>query len=405
MTLDDQRDTIERALGERMLNHCLTILRTWINEVGEQQTYSNRYHSLQDNYQALFSYYLSTNDAERDRLLDEMTGQAYRLTDDIFADICLKRGRVENMAGFDRESSTSIMMYFMKCMRIQEEDLDWLCDAACDENQYTKALIAIASLVSNLKSFFQEDAILALIQCLDSDSEVIKQQVSASLLMLLIHYDVRIDFFPKVQDAFMDKIGDGEDMFSLLCGFLQSTTVKLKDLMNSEHFDSEQIPTELKDLIQHVSDQTGGSDGNGIMNWTPSNDNEYIAGLIAILPQTWLYDALVGEDEDRARKLAHAYLEGGMMDLMWNHLDEAEEQLIEQLRSEHATAQDYMNYGHICFIRGDRTMAYENYRQARQMIGAAKPFFALFRPDRGHLVDLGVPVEQVYLMEDNLIRV
>lgn len=404
MTLDDQRDTIERALGERMLNHCLTILRTWINEVGEQ-TYSNRYHSLNDNYQALFSYYLSTNDPERDRLLDEMTGQAYRLTDDIFADICLKRGRVENMAGFDRESSTSIMMYFMKCMRIQEEDLDWLCDAACDENQYTKALIAIASLVSNLKSFFQEDAILALIQCLDSDSEVIKQQVSASLLMLLIHYDVRIDFFPKVQDAFMDKIGDGEDMFALLCGFLQSTTVKLKDLMNSEHFDSEQIPTELKDLIQHVSDQTGGSDGNGIMNWTPSNDNEYIAGLIAILPQTWLYDALIGEDEERAEKLARAYLEGGMMDLMWNHLDEAETQLIEQLRSEHATPQDYINYGHICFIRGDRTMAYENYRQARQMIGAAKPFFALFRPDRGRLVDLGVPVEQVYLMEDNLIRV
>ncbi len=404
MTLDDQRDTIERALGERMLNHCLTILRTWINEVGEQ-TYNNRYHSLNDNYQALFSYYLSTNDPERDRLLDEMTGQAYRLTDDIFADICLKRGRVENMAGFDRESSTSIMMYFMKCMRIQEEDLDWLCDAACDENQYTKALIAIASLVSNLKSFFQEDAILALIQCLDSDSEVIKQQVSASLLMLLIHYDVRIDFFPKVQDAFMDKIGDGEDMFSLLCGFLQSTTVKLKDLMNSEHFDSEQIPTELKDLIQHVADHTGGSDENGIMNWTPSNDNEYIAGLIAILPQTWLYDALIGEDEERAEKLARAYLEGGMMDLMWNHLDEAETQLIEQLRSEHATPQDYINYGHICFIRGDRTMAYENYRQARQMIGAAKPFFALFRPDRGHLVDLGVPVEQVYLMEDNLIRV
>lgn len=404
MTLDDQRDTIERALGERMLNHCLTILRTWINEVGEQM-YSNRYHSLQDNYQALFSYYLSTNDSERDRLLDEMTGQAYRLTDDIFADICLKRGRVENMAGFDRESSTSIMMYFMKCMHIQEEDLDWLCDAACDENQYTKALIALASLVSNLKGFFQEDAILALIQCLDSDSEVIKQQVSASLIMLLIHYDVRIDFFPKVQDAFMSKIGDGEDMFELLCGFLRSTTVKLKDFMNSEHFDAEQIPTELKDLIQHVADQTGNSDGSGIMNWTPSNDNEYIAGLIAILPQTWLYDALVGEDEERAEKLARAYLEGGMMDLMWNHLDEAEEQLIEQLRSEHATAQDYMNYGHICFIRGDRTMAYENYRQARQMIGAAKPFFALFRPDRGHLVDLGVPVEQVYLMEDNLIKV
>lgn len=405
MTLDDQRDTIERALGERMLNHCLTILRTWINEVGVD-TYTNRYHSLNDNYQALFSYYLSTNDPERDRVLDEMTGQAYRLTDDIYADICLKRGRVESLNGFDRTSSTSVMMYFMKCMRLQEEDLDWLCDAACDEKQYSLALVAIASLVSNLKNFFQEDAMLALIQCLDSDSEIIKQQVSASLLMLLIHYDVRIDFFPKVQKAFVDKVGDGEDMFTMLCGFLQSTTVKLKDLLDSEHFNSEQIPTELKDLLQQaVGQKEGMLDGNGIVKWTPSDDNEYIAGLIAIMPQTWLYDALVGEDEERAEKLARAYLEGGMMDLMWNHLDEAENQLIEQLRSDHPTAQDYINYGHICFVRGDRAMAYENYRQARQMIGSARAFFSLFRPDRGHLVDLGVPVEQVYLMEDNLIKV
>lgn len=405
MTLDDQRDTIERALGERMLNHCLTILRTWINEVGVD-SYTNRFHSLETNYKALFSYYLSTDDSERDRLLDEMTGEAYRLTDDIFADICLKRGRVEDLHGFDPSSSTSIMMYFMKCMRIRQEDLDWLCDAACDSNQYTNALVAIASLVSNLKTFFQEDALLALIQCLESDSEVIKQQVSASLIMLFIHYDVRIDFFPKVQEAFANSIGDGEDMFTLVCGFLQSTTVRLKDLMKDKDFNADSLPTELKELMQQVAEQHPGAlDGNGIMNWTPSNDNEYIAGLIAILPQTWLYDVLVGEDEERAEKLARAYLEGGMMDLMWNHLDEAESQLIEQLRGDKPTAQDYINYGHICFIRGDRTMAYENYRQAREMIGSAKAFFALFRPDRGRLVDLGVPVEQVYLMEDNLIRV
>lgn len=405
MTLDDQRDTIERALGERMLNHCLVILRTWINEVGVE-TYSHRYQTLWDNYQALFSYYLSTNDPERDRLLDEMTGQAYRLTDDIYADICLKRGRVESMTGFDPSSATSVMMYFMKCMRIQQEDLDWLCDAVCDENQTTAALIAITSLVSNLKTFFQEDAFLALIQCLDAPSEIIRQQVSASLIMLFIHYDVRIDFFPRVQDAFMDKIGDGEGMFELLCAFLQSTTVKLKDLLNSDNLGEDAIPTELKDLMQRVAEETKGvPEDSGIMNWTPSNDNEYIAGLIAILPQTWLYDALVGEDEERAEKLARAYLKGGMMDLMWEHLDEAEEQLVEQLRADKPTAQDYINYGHICFIRGDRTMAYENYRQAREMIGSAKPFFALFRPDRGHLVDHNVPLEQVYLMEDNLIKV
>jgi hypothetical protein len=33
-----------------------------------------------------------------------------------------------------------------------------------------------------------------------------------------------------------------------------------------------------------------------------------------------------------------------------------------------------------------------------------KDFYALFRPDRGELVDRGVPLEQVYLIEDKLFN-
>ena len=50
-------------------------------------------------------------------------------------------------------------------------------------------------------------------------------------------------------------------------------------------------------------------------------------------------------------------------------------------------------------------MAYENYRTAREMCKGAKEFFALFRPDRRQLVDRGVPIEQVYLIEDQLLSV
>ena len=49
-------------------------------------------------------------------------------------------------------------------------------------------------------------------------------------------------------------------------------------------------------------------------------------------------------------------------------------------------------------------MAFENYKQARQMFHSVKDFYALFRPDRGVLVDHGVPVEQVYLIEDQLFN-
>lgn len=403
MNLDEQRDTIERALGERMINHCLTILKVWIAELGVD-TYANRYHSIEQNYRYLFDYYLSSDDPERERLLDEMTGEAYRLVDDVYADVCLKRGRVQEQHGFDPTSVTSVMRYFSDCMRLQDEDLDWFCDAVQDENQSSVALMAIAALGTNLKVFFQEDAILALIQCLDCPYEVLRHQIGVTLIMLLIHYDVRIDFFPKVQDAFEQQIGSGEDIFEVMCAFVQSTTVKLKDLLRSEGFDSENLPSELKNMLQQVNGE-GQINIEEVLDWKPNNENEYMAGLISLLPQTWLYTVVVGADEERAERLAHSYLDAGLLDLMWNHLDSAETRLVEHLRSEKASVQDYINYGHICFIKGDRLMAYENYKQARQMVGSAKKFFALFRPDRGILVSKGVPLEQVYLMEDQLLRI
>jgi ABC-type polysaccharide transport system permease subunit len=53
---------------------------------------------------------------------------------------------------------------------------------------------------------------------------------------------------------------------------------------------------------------------------------------------------------------------------------------------------------------GGWIMAFENYKQARQMFNSVKEFYALFRPDRSALVDHGVPLEQVYLIEDQLFN-
>ena len=92
------------------------------------------------------------------------------------------------------------------------------------------------------------------------------------------------------------------------------------------------------------------------------------------------------------------------MDLVWDKTDRAERWLVQRLRSDKATTMDYINYGHCLMLRGDRMMAYENYRQARSMCKTAKVFYTLFRPDRHLLVEHGVPVEQVYLIEDQLFR-
>ena len=109
-----------------------------------------------------------------------------------------------------------------------------------------------------------------------------------------------------------------------------------------------------------------------------------------------------GEPE-RENILTQTYLRSGNRDLMWQHPDMAESYLVQTLRKGSDKPMDYINLAHCLMLKGDRMMAFENYKQARQLCKSSKEFFGLFRPDRRQLVDCGVPVEQIYLIEDKLL--
>ena len=126
--------------------------------------------------------------------------------------------------------------------------------------------------------------------------------------------------------------------------------------------------------------------------------------LVGMLPETWLYEVLVTGNAEREMEMAGTYLSVGRMDLLWEHPNWAEKYLIKVLRDGSENPMDYINYGHCLMLRGDRIMAYESYRQARSMCRSVREFFSLFRPDRRQLVDHGVPIEQVYLMEDMMLN-
>jgi hypothetical protein len=136
----------------------------------------------------------------------------------------------------------------------------------------------------------------------------------------------------------------------------------------------------------------------------PKTEHAYIQTVVELLPQTWVFDLIIGEDEQRETAIDHIYLELGSMGFMWDNLDEAEDWLVNRLRSGNAKPQDYINYGHCCFLKGDKMMAYENYLEAKRLCKNTRNFFDLFRPDRKMLVEKGIPLEQVYLMEDHLLK-
>ena len=404
-TLDEQILTIERALGERMIDHALVIVRAWLNELGENNPYEEAYHSISQEYNNVFDEWLTSDNSEREQTLDRLTADAYRLVDVSYASLRLKRGLSPQVHGFNPDSVQSVMHYFANCVQFQERDWEWFINATNNPAQSAIALMAVSALSKNLRECFNERGIYALIEGIRGTNDVVAEQCLANILILMAHNDVRIDFFPDIQNALLAAIDaeedDGEHAFLTLCALVRSVKTNWREQIASGELKMEDLPEELQNLLEI----TGEKDNiEGVMAWVPSSEQEYMQGLIQMLPDTWIFSAIVGDSQERAHKIAIFYLSIGHMDLMWNDINGAGSWLLHQLRKGSKSAMDYMNYGHCLLLRGDRMMAYEYYRQARQLCKGPKEFFAIFRPDRHALVEHGVPVEMIYMLEDKLLK-
>ena len=404
-SIEEQILTIERALGERMISHALVIVRAWLNELGENNPYEEAYYRISGEYASLFDEWLTSDDPHREETLDKLTGDTYRLVDATYASLRIRRGLSPEMHGFNPDSPQSVIHYFSSCLQFKDSDLEWFSEVVNDPERAAVALMAVAALAKNTRECFNEQGIYALIEGIRGANEVVAEQCMANMLILMAHYDVRIDFFPDIQNALLSAIDEmddeGEQAFQTLCALVRSSKSNWREQIASGEVKIEDLPEELQNLLELTGDK---DNIEGVMGWVPNSEQEYMQGLILMLPDTWIFSALIGESQERASHIAIVYLSVGHMDLMWNHIEEASAWLLRQLRKGSRSAMDYMNYGHCLLLQGDRMMAYEYYRQARQLCKGPKEFFAIFRPDRRQLVDHGIPLEQVYMLEDKLIN-
>lgn len=400
--IEEQVYTIERALGERMVKHALFVVRLWLNELGEDNSFEDAYRSLFAHYDDFFADWVVAGDGEQDEVLETMTSDAYRLVDAVYAELRIKRGMSPKMHGFNGENPQSVMHYFSSCVQFKDYDMDWLRSVLNDTNRSSIALMTVAALAKNLRECFSETAMMALVDGIHASNSLVAEQCLANVLLLLAHYDVRIDFFRELQEAFVEAIGDGELAFETLCALIKSVKVNLSEMIASGEFSMDNLPEELQNLLGESGIQDNYQETEVLM---PASEKEYMAGLVQMLPDTWVYITLVGENEERKRKMRLLYLSVGNMNMMWDKTEAAEQMLVRKLRTKGGDAKDYINYGHCLLLKGDRLMAFENYREARRLCKSAKEFYALFRPDRRQLVDRGIPVEQVYLIEDQLFSI
>lgn len=405
-SLEEQIATVERSLGERMITHALAILRVWMNELGEANQFEKFFLDTQQEYQELFDRWVSADDEGIDKELDRLTGNTYVLADVVYAAVRLKRGLSPIMHGFNADNLQSVMHYFSNHVHPNENDLDWLSNIIRDPSRGATALMAVSAISQGLRQCFSKDSILTLIDGINNGSDVIAEQCLSNVILLLAHYDVRIDFFPDLQNAFANAIAemndDGEQAFQTLCSLVLATNDEWLKNLTVKELRADDMPQELHTLLEQTGEDSSMS---GIQSIITNSEKEYMRSIIDILPDTWVFSVIVGESYERQNRMALTYLSVGRMDMMWDNIELASRWLLEHLRKGNANSpKDYINYGHCMLLQGDRVMAVENYRQARQLCKSSKEFFNLFRPDRKALVDHGVPIEQVYLIEDQLLK-
>ena len=405
MTLDEQRNMMERALSERMVNHALAILRQWAQELGFGP-YVDRIHSITQSYNSMFDYYVAADDPDREAVHNKLTSDTLQLMDEMYADIRIKRGLSPEMAGFDEADIQGVLRYFSMCVHLREEDLDWYRDLVNDPQRRGMALMVLSALNNNLREHFQTDAFEALIETMGVDDPMISEQACILVILLLAQWDSRIDFFEHLQDVFMEHLGDGEEAFLAVKAIIRAANTNTVKPNQKYHITQDDLPDEVLNLMEDLSveNESVSDTIDRLAEYIPQSTLEYMQTIVDIFPDTWVFDEIIGEDESRIKAVKMLYLQSGSMEFMWDELDEAEEWLVARMRKNEATAQDYLNYGHIFFLRGDRMMAYENYKEAKRLCRSNKAFFDLFRPSRKALKDNGIPLEQIYLMEDQLLR-
>lgn len=463
MDITQQYQTICRMLAQKMMRHADQVLRQWARQL-QNFEYFDRLSSLNQNYDYTFSFYLATPvhyegdpagamDDDRDTILSDMTRQYYQLTDEMYADLLLLNGRVPKMLGFGRDNRDSVLNYFSQCVRLRDEDLNWLLQIADEHDSSALAILATSAMALNLRvNGFQYEAFRNLIDLSMVSNTIVAEQALAQLILLCAVYDVRLDFYPELQEAIEQAVGEGERAFAALLAIVDSAKPK-HDMLEPEMIDA--LPEEIYQVLDADADTIEQK-----MDAEMERAQPFINEIVNILPGTWVFGVIVTNDTQR-EQMAKIYAEQlrneaafegilmgrqdlihdpelradyslynelyeealeqylaieekgyssarirfriGWCALMVGDLEKAEQYMVARLREEHTWVEDYLNYAHLCFIKGDKVSAFEFYKQARERAGSAKRFKSTFCPDRRVLVDMGIPLQEVYLMEDRLL--
>lgn len=229
--MDKTFSAISRLLSGHMLGHAFDLMRPWVVDLlkaSGDRTLSNRLQSLEQNYKYVVEYFMSPEDDPlRQDVTESLIREAFILLDEIYLEKRLRESksyeflqmlkmqaepvspRVESEDDID--GPPQVFRFFWLCKRLEEFDLDVLDEYIHNPQMEEEAQLGLSGLTLNLLRCFSETGLLFLITiCRGKHDMTIMERAWVSLILVMMHYDSRLRYFPNVMSAFLDLIATDE---------------------------------------------------------------------------------------------------------------------------------------------------------------------------------------------------
>lgn len=231
--MDNTYLVISRLLSGHMPGHAFALTRVWAADVLKSRKLyplRDRLESLQKNYGFAVDYFMSDrDDPYREEMVESLIHDAYVLLDEIYLEKRLSEStsyEFRQMLQFqaqpvsphvqsedDLDGPPQVFRFFWLTKQLEEFDLDVLGKYVDNPAMEEEAQLGLSGVTLNLLRTFSEAGVLFLIRVCSTQHDMsIMERAWVGLVLVMLHYDNRLRYFPKVMNAFLDMIGTDEGM-------------------------------------------------------------------------------------------------------------------------------------------------------------------------------------------------
>lgn len=300
---------------------------------------------------------------------------------------------------FNRDDINDIYDFFFTCPKPDKESLDWLKETARNEEDASKALMAIMGINHSLEGTFSPDSLLAVIECIDAPVELVAHCAMGTVMDNMIWHDSQVRCHPELQEAFMKaKEKHGEKIWEEFihhCHAVHDRYFGI-NVPEQEDIDPDNLPEEFYQLMEET-----GMTKEELLEEMPRDEEGYarMHNVLNHLQGSWIAEVFIPYEEDKEdsdEKVLPDSPEGmlfymglyiGRGEFLWADMEQAERWLKRQIEEEHTkNPLDYLHAGHLALYKGDKEKAMDYYHQAYDL-STNKPFLKdMFLFEKKYLV-------------------